>query len=74
MEPKERCDSCAHWENRPELEMPANVGYCDYHEKMFKADYSCKFFLNKTSAEALEYRRGIYGGTDEDEEDSEMDV
>ncbi|HKZ59725.1 MAG TPA: hypothetical protein VJ547_07755 [Candidatus Thermoplasmatota archaeon] len=74
MEPKERCDMCAHWDNRPELEMASNAGYCDYHEKMFKADYWCKFYLHKTSAEALQYRREIYGATDEDDEENEMDV
>ena len=54
--------------------MAANMGYCDYHEKMFKADYWCKFFLHKTSDEAKEYKRGIYGGGEDEEEGEDMDA
>jgi hypothetical protein len=53
--------------------MTGNMGYCDYHEKTFRATYWCKFFLHKTSDEAKEYKRGIYGG-DEDEDSDEMDA
>ncbi len=74
MDQKERCESCAHWDSRPELEMASTVGYCDYHEKMFKASYWCKFFLHKASTEAKQYKREIYGGGDEDEESEDMDV
>lgn len=51
-----------------------NVGYCDYHEKRFNADYWCKFFLNKGSAEADEYRREIYGGGEDEEEAEDGDM
>lgn len=54
--------------------MASNVGYCDYHEKMFKADYWCKFFLHKSSAEAQKYKREIYGANDDDDEMEDMDV
>ena len=74
METKDRCELCAHWDSRPELEMPKNVGYCDYHEKSFKADYWCKFFLHRESSEAKQYRRGIYGDTEEEGEENEMDM
>ena len=74
MEQKERCESCAHWDNRPELEMAANMGYCDYHEKTFKASYWCKFFLHKSSSEAQQYKREIYGGSEEDEDSEEVDM
>lgn len=75
MEGKDRCELCAHWDNRPELEMPKEIGYCDYHEKSFKATYWCKYFLHKSSDEAKQYKREIYGaGDDEDEEGEEMDV
>jgi hypothetical protein len=73
MEQKERCGLCAHWDSRPELEMASNVGYCDYHEKMFKSTYWCKYFLNKSSDEALQYKREIYGGSEDDDETEEMD-
>jgi hypothetical protein len=74
MAQKDECKSCAHWDTRPELDMTGNMGYCDYHEKTFKATYWCKFFLSKSSDEAKEYKRGIYGGGEEDEDSDEMDA
>jgi hypothetical protein len=72
MEKKERCELCAHWDNRPELDMAQGVGYCDYHEKTFKATYWCKFFLDRGSSEAKQYKRDIYGAGEEDEDEEGM--
>ena len=75
MEEKEQCQSCAHWDTRPELEMSKDIGYCDYHEKTFKATYWCKYFLHKASPEAQQYKRELYGaGEDDEEETEELDV
>lgn len=54
--------------------MASKMGYCDYHEKSFRADYWCKFFLHKSSDEAKEYKRGIYGGGEDEEDSDEMDA
>jgi len=52
--------------------MPQGVGYCDYHEKTYKATYWCKFFLDKGSDEAKQYKRQMYGGGEEEEGDEEV--
>ncbi|HEX9709357.1 MAG TPA: hypothetical protein VGB42_05265 [Candidatus Thermoplasmatota archaeon] len=68
MEPQPRCGLCVHWESRPELEMPVGTGYCDFHEKVYKASHSCEFFTPRDSAEGRAYKRQLYGGGEEDEE------
>lgn len=74
MPQKDKCETCAHWDSRPELDMASKMGYCDYHEKSYRADYWCKYFLHRSSDEAAEYKRGIYGGGEEEEEGDDMDA
>jgi len=74
MESKDRCELCVHWESRPELEMATGVGYCDYHEKSYKASHWCQFFLARSSQEGEQYKRGMYGGGEDEEENEETDM
>jgi hypothetical protein len=75
MESQRRCRQCVHWESRPELEMSAGTGYCDFHEKVYRADHTCDFFTARDSAEGRAYKAQLYGaGEDEDDEMDDVEV
>lgn len=54
--------------------MGVGTGYCDYHEKVYKASHSCERFLARESPEGRAYKSQMYGGgADEGEEEMEDD-
>lgn len=73
MESQGRCARCVHWDRRPELDMPVGFGYCEFHEKMKKADHSCDYFLGRNSPEGRAFTSQRYGGGEGDEEDVDDD-
>jgi hypothetical protein len=55
--------------------MPEGTGYCDFHEKVYKASHTCDFFLALDSTEGRAYKSKLYGhGEDDDGEMDELEI
>ncbi len=55
--------------------MPEGTGYCDFHEKVYKTNHTCDFFVARDSAEGRTYKSRLYGnGEDDDDEMDELEI
>jgi hypothetical protein len=67
-EKTEHCGNCFFWENRPELEMDINTGFCA-QKKAFKSKRSmCKKFCKKGTLDTSILLNGPGLESDDDEE------
>jgi hypothetical protein len=64
----ESCGNCYFWENRPELEMDTNTGFCA-HKKAFKSRRSkCKKYCRKGALDPSVVLGGPGIGPEDDED------